>query len=209
MLTPRDLKAAAIPRNYLTRLVKKGQLRKAARGLYTTDHGPFSEHTSLVEASQKIPKGVICLLSALRFHQIGTQLPSEVWIAIDVKAWAPNVTHPRVRLVRFSGNALNFGVQEHRVDGSHIRVYSPAKTVADCFKFRNKIGADVALEALRECLRQKKATVDELWRAAKVCRVANVMRPYMESLASGSRSATNQNIAETRQLSVSWSEQPI
>lgn len=182
VLTPRDLKAAAIPRNYLMRLVKKGQLRRAARGLYTTDHGPSSEHITLIEASQKIPKGVICLLSALRFHQIGTQLPSEVWIAIDIKAWAPRVTHLPVRLVRFSGNALNFGAQEHRVDGSHIRVYSPAKTVADCFKFRNKIGTDVAVEALRDCYRQKKATMNELWEAARVCRVANVMRPYMESL---------------------------
>jgi predicted transcriptional regulator of viral defense system len=110
-------------------------------------------------------------------------MPSEVWIAIDVKSRSPKIEHRPIRVVRFSGEALRFGVQEHEVQGGRIRVCSPAKTVTDCFKFRNKIGMDVALEALRECRRQKKATVDELWRAAKVCRVANVMRPYMEMVA--------------------------
>ena len=109
-------------------------------------------------------------------------MPSEVWIALDVKAWAPKITHLPVRIVRFSGNALRFGIQEHDVQGGKIRVYNPAKTVADCFKFRHKIGSDIAVEALRECLRKKKATVNELWEVAKVCRVANVIRPYMESL---------------------------
>jgi len=182
IIRPRDLQGTGIPRNYLTRLVKRGQLHKLGRGLYTGDHGSPSEYLSLVEVSHKAPKAVICLVSALRFHQIGTQAPSEVWIALDVKAWEPKITYPPVRIVRFSGNALRFGVQEHRVDSERIRVYSPAKTVADCFKFRHKIGTDVALEALRECYRQKKASMDELWEAAKVCRVANVMRPYMESL---------------------------
>ena len=136
-----------------------------------------------MQVSRKAPGAVICLLSALRFHEIGTQIPSEVWIAIDVKARAPKITNPATRIVRFSGSALSFGVQERRVDGEVIRVYSPAKTIADCFKFRHKIGVDVAIEALREGYRQKRIAMDELWEAARVCRVANVMRPYMESLA--------------------------
>src|SRR5215469_11523349 len=182
IVRPRDLERARIPRNYLARLVQRGELHKLDRGLYTARKVPVSEHITLLEASRKIPKGVICLLSALSFHRIGTQLPHEVWIAIDVKAWRPRITSPTVRIMRFSGNALHFGVQERQVTGGKIRVFSPAKTVADCFKFRNKIGLDVAMEALRECYREKKASMNELFEAAKVCRVANVMRPYLESL---------------------------
>lgn len=182
VLRTRDLDRAGIPRNYLTRLVERGKLRKVERGLYAVDQVPASEHMSLIEVSHKVPKAVFCLLSALRFHEIGTQIPSEVWIALDGKDWTPRINHPPVRIVRFSGAALQFGVQEHRIKSSILRIYSPAKTVADCFKFRHKIGTDVAVEALRECYRQKKATMNELAEAAKVCRVANVMRPYMESL---------------------------
>lgn len=182
-IRPRDVEMAGIPRNYLVRLVERGQLQKVERGLYSANEVPSSEHLSLVQVGHKAPKAVVCLLSALRFHNIGTQIPSEVWIAIDIKARPPKIEYPAVRIVRFSGEALHFGMQRHDVDGTVIKVYSPAKTVADCFKFRHKIGIDVALEALRESRRQKKATVDELWQAAKVCRVANVMRPYMESLA--------------------------
>jgi len=182
IIRPRDLARARIPRNYLTRLVERGQVQKLARGLYTTSIVPASEHTSLLEVSRKVPKGVICLLSALRFHEIGTQMPSAVWIAIDVKAWSPRINSPVVRIVRFSGRALDFGVHERQVTGGTIRVYSPAKTVADCFKFRHKIGIDVAMEALRDAYRQKKVSMNELFEAAKVCRVANVMKPYLESL---------------------------
>ena len=182
IIRPRDLRTAGIPRNYLSRLVEKGQLRKLERGIYTAAALPGSEHISLLEVSRKVPKAVICLFSALRFHEIGTQAPHEVWIAIDVKAWAPRVSSPAVRIVRFSGNALRFGVEEKQISGGAIRVFSPAKTVADCFKFRHKIGMDVALEALREAYRQKKVSMNELWEAAKVCRVANVMKPYLESL---------------------------
>jgi predicted transcriptional regulator of viral defense system len=183
VIRSRDLDRAGIPRNYLNRLVERGQLRKIERGLYGVPELKVSEHMTLVDVVDRIPKAVICLLSALRFHDIGTQMPSEVWIALDVKAWTPKIKYPPVRIVRFSGKALRFGVQEHDVQSGRVRVYSPAKTVADCFKFRYKIGSDIAVEALRECLREKKATVDQLWEAAKVCRVANVMRPYMESLA--------------------------
>jgi predicted transcriptional regulator of viral defense system len=183
LIRPRDLNGSGIPKNYLSRLVQREKVYKLGRGLYTTDLSLPSEHLSLLEVSHKIPKAVICLLSALQFHEIGVQMPSEVWIALDVKAWAPKIQYPPVRIVRFSGEALRFGVEEHDIQGGKIRVCSPAKTVADCFKFRHKIGGDVAIEALKECLRNKKATVDELWEAAKVCRVANVMRPYMEALA--------------------------
>jgi predicted transcriptional regulator of viral defense system len=182
-IRPRDVEKAGIPRNYLKRLVERGQLQKIDRGLYSANEISSSEHVSLIQVSHKAPKAVICLLSALRFHEIGTQLPSEVWIAIDTKARAPKIEYPAVRIVRFSGEALHFGMQRRDVGGTAIKVYTPAKTVADCFKFRHKIGIDVALEALRECYRQKKTSMEELWQAAKVCRVANVMRPYMEALA--------------------------
>lgn len=182
LVRPRDLEAAGIPRNYLTRLVRQGKARRLDRGLYAAATLPASEHMSLVEVSRKAPKAVICLLSALRFHEIGTQSPHEVWISIDVKARAPRITSPALRVVRFSGVALTFGIEERRVLGVTLRVFSPAKTVADCFKFRNKIGMDVALEALRDTYRQKKATMDQLWEAGRVCRVANVIRPYLESL---------------------------
>lgn len=177
-----DLAAANIPRNYLARLVEQGGLQRLGRGLYATRTLPASENISFLEVSRRIPKGVICLLSALKFHEIGTQIPHEVWIAIDAKAWLPQVDTPAVRIVRFSGNSLCYGIQQKKIGGLAISIYGPAKTVADCFKFRNKIGTDVALEALRDCYRQKKASMDELWEAAKVCRVSNVMKPYLESL---------------------------
>jgi predicted transcriptional regulator of viral defense system len=136
----------------------------------------------LVEASKRVPKGVICLVSALRLHDLTTQSPFEVWMAIGQKGRTPKLENPRLRIVRFSPETLRFGVVRHRVEGIDVPVFTPAKTVADCFKFRHKIGLDVALEALREASRQKKASMDELWEAAKICRVANVMRPYLESL---------------------------
>lgn len=183
IIRSRDLEKVGIPRNYLLRLLQRGQLQKLERGLYIAKNVAATESLSLLEVSYKAPRAIICLLSALRFHEIGTQIPSEVWIAIDVKARAPKITYPPVRIVRFSGDALRFGIQERRIHGEIVHVYSPAKTIADCFKFRHKIGTDVALEALREGFRQKKATMNELWEAAKVCRVANVMRPYMEFLS--------------------------
>ena len=182
ILRSKDIFDLGIPRNYLPRLVRKGVLRKLGRGLYAPTSSRVTEHLSLVEAVHKVPNGVLCLLSALQFHKFTTQAPHQIWMAIAVKAWAPRVTSPPVRFVRMSGPALRFGVKEYTVRGATLKVYTPAKTVADCFKFRNKIGTDVALEALRECRRLKKASMDELWAAAKVCRVANVMRPYLESL---------------------------
>jgi predicted transcriptional regulator of viral defense system len=135
-----------------------------------------------------MPRGVICLLSALRFHGLTTQTPFEVWVALGHKAHRPSRTRDDhmtpLRIVRFSGEALTKGVEEHKHEGVMVKIYSPAKTVADCFKYRNKIGVDVAIEALRDCWRQRRASADELWGYAKICRVANVMRPYMEVITS-------------------------
>jgi predicted transcriptional regulator of viral defense system len=140
------------------------------------------EHYSLAEAAKKVPKGVICLLSALNFHNLTTEIPFEVWMTIDVKAWMPKSDAIPLRIVRFSKEALTAGIEEHIVEGVKVRIYNPAKTVADCFKFRNKIGLDTALESLRECWRQKRCTIDQIWKYAGICRVANVMRPYLDSL---------------------------
>ena len=183
VLRPRDLDVYGIPRIYLGRLCERGLLQRVGRGLYVLPDADVSEHRTLAEACKRVPHGVVCLLSALRFHNLTTQSPSEVWLAIGNKAWRPQVDYPRLRFVRFSARALEAGVEEHSIEGVLVRVYSPAKTVADCFKYRNKIGLDVALEALRDCRRQRTCTNDELWHYAKICRVANVMRPYMEATA--------------------------
>ncbi len=183
VLRPRDLKPYGIPRIYLSRLHAAGKLQRIGRGLYVLPGTNVSEHRSLAEACKRIPKGVICLLSALRFHELTTQSPYEVWLAIGEKAWRPRMEYPPLRIVRFSSASLGAGIEEHRIEGVIVRVFTPAKTIADCFKYRNKIGLDVAIEALRECWRSKRCTMDDLWQYAKICRVQNVMRPYLESLA--------------------------
>ncbi len=182
-LRPRDLAEHGIPADYLDRLYRMGLADRVARGLYASPDADVGEHHSLAAAQQLVPNGVVCLLSALRFHGMTTQSPREVWLALPNKAWTPKVKSPRLRIVRFSGAALTEMIEEHRIEKVAVRVYSPAKTVADCFKYRNKIGLDVALEALRDCYKQRKSTMDGLWKAAKVCRMENVMRPYLESLA--------------------------
>ena len=182
IIRPRDVEAEGIPREYLYRLCANGALTRVGRGLYALPDTLRSEAITLAEVAKRVPNAVICLLSALQFHDLSTQVPSRVWIAIENKRWEPKFDYPPIELVRFTGPAFSFGVEEHEVDRVPVKVYSPAKTVADCFKFRNKIGLDVALEALRETWRSRKATMDELWEAAKVCRVANVMRPYLEAI---------------------------
>lgn len=182
VLRPRDLAAHGIPREYLVRLHRQGILDRPARGIYVLADAEPSEHQSLIEACKRVPHGVICLLSALRFHRLTTQAPFEVWLAIGEKAWLPKLVYPPLRIVRFSGPAQTTGVEEHILQRVKVRVTAPARTVVDCFKYRNKIGLDVAIEALRDCWRQKKATMDELHRAAQTRRMANVMRPYLESL---------------------------
>ena len=182
VVRPKDLASHGIAPIYLGRMCQCGLLTKVARGLYTAaGHEPTVHHT-MVGVSKRVPRGVICLLTALRFHGIGTQNPADVWLAVDRKAQRPVVTGLPVRLVRFSGPALREGVEEHVIEGVTVQITSPAKTVADCFKYRNKIGLDVALEALREGWRSRKVKADDLWRYSKVCRVSNVMRPYLESL---------------------------
>ena len=182
LIRPCDLPPLGIPRVSLTRAVRRGHLERVGRGLYGLPGREVSAHGSLAEVARRVPKGVICLLSALRFHGLTTQAPFEVWLAIENKSLAPKLDFPPLRIVRFSGAALTEGVEEQVVDGVTIRITGVAKTVADCFKYRNKIGLDVALEALREAWHEKRMTSDDLWRYAKICRVANVMRPYLDSL---------------------------
>lgn len=181
-LTTRDVVGAGIHRQVLSRLVREGALQCVARGQYRLPDALVTEHHGLAVVAAAVPNGVVCLLSALGFHGIGTQLPFEVWIAIDRRARRPTFPHPPLRIVRFTGQALTEGIETHRVEGQAMRVYGVAKTVADCFKYRNKIGLDVALEALREAWRARRFTMDEVDRYARICRVARVMRPYLEAL---------------------------
>jgi predicted transcriptional regulator of viral defense system len=182
VLRPRDLAPHAIARHYLRSAEKQGLIHRTARGLYLPANAPLTEHHSLAEVAKRVPNGVICLLSALRFHDLGTQNPFEVWLAIGNKDRAPRSGSPALRVVRFSPAALEYGQERHAIEGVPVRITSITKTVADCFKYRNKIGLDVALEALRDCLRRKKATPSAILEAARVSRVENVLRPYLEAL---------------------------
>lgn len=182
LLRSSDLEACGIWRATLGKLVKAGAITRVGRGLYTLPDGEIGENHTLAEVAKRAPKGIVCLLSALRFHGLTTQQPHEVWLAIDGKARAPQMDHLSIRIVRSSGEALQAGREEHLIEGVKVNIYCPAKTVADCFKFRNKIGLEVALEALKETWREKRCSMDELMNYARICRVANVMRPYLESL---------------------------
>jgi predicted transcriptional regulator of viral defense system len=182
VLRPRDLDAHKIPRQYLRLAREEGLIKRVGRGLYVAASAQATTHHSLAVATKRLPKGVICLLSALRFHDLTTQAPFEVWIAIDRKARRPSGGQPPLHIVRFSRNSIQHAVGTHKIEGVPVQIFSPAKTVADCFKYRNKIGLDVAIEALRDCLRKRKSTMDDLWDAAKVCRVSRVMQPYLESV---------------------------
>lgn len=183
VLRPRDLDAYQIPRRYLSRLHQRGLLERSARGLYTAAHAELSEKQTIVEVSKRIPKGTVCLLSALSIHEITTQSPFEIWLAIDRKGWLPQVKDLPIRIVRFSGEALTSGVEHHVIDGVTVPVYNPAKTIADCFKYRNKIGLDISIEALKEGWRDKKFNMDDIWKYSQICRVQNVMQPYLASLS--------------------------
>lgn len=178
----RELTAHGIQRVHLQRLEQRGLIERAGRGLYRLTDAELTEHESFIEAAKLVPHGVLCLLSALNFHHLTTQNPFEVWLAIERGTHRPRITSPPLRLHLFSGKAFNEGIEEHKLEGVTVRVYSIAKTVADCFKYRNKIGLDVALEALRECRRERRATADEIQHYAEICRVANVMSPYLEAL---------------------------
>jgi predicted transcriptional regulator of viral defense system len=185
LLRTRDVDHAGVPRAILAGLAQDGRLVKISRGLYCLPDRTGSEHDTVAEVAARSKIGVLCLVSALRFHELTTQQSSEIWLAIPHKAHAPRFDYPPLRIVRMSGDAITQGIDEVDVAGTTVRVFCIAKTVADCFKFRNKIGIDVALEALREAWQERRVNMDDLWRYAEVCRVANVMRPYIESVTSG------------------------
>jgi len=158
-------------------------MERASRGVYRLVAAEYTVHLSLAEVAKRVPHGVICLISALQFHGLGTQMPPDVWLAVDRRSARPKSTNPQLRVVRLSGEAFSEGIEKRKIDGVTVQVYSPAKTIVDCFKFRNKVGQDVVLEALREGWRSRKVTMKELVHFSKVCRVEKAMRPYLESLA--------------------------
>ncbi len=182
LLRASDLDAIEAPRVVLTRLIEGGLLERVSRGLYRLPSHPGSEHEGLATIAAKVPQAVFCLLTALQFHELTTQLPRQVWIAMPRGSHVPRVDYPPIKMVQMTGAVYTAGIEEHLRDGVTLRVYSAAKTVADCFKHRNKIGLDVALEALKDARAERMASADDLWRYAKVCRVAKVMRPYLEAI---------------------------
>jgi predicted transcriptional regulator of viral defense system len=176
--------AAGVHPEHVRRLTRRGQLTRVGRGLYALPTIEATEHHTLAEVAKRVPKGVFCLLTALRFHGLGTQNPREVWLTVNRRAGIPRIEFTPIRTVRVSGQALTTGIEEHTIDGVRVRVTTPARTIVDCFKFRNKIGIDVAVEALREYRRLRKGTVDELWRQADRLRMTRVMRPYWDAMSS-------------------------
>ncbi len=181
-VTRHEVIAEGIHTQHLSRLVRAGELERVAPGHYRLPTAPITEHHSLAVVAAVAPRAAICLLSALSFHEIGTQLPHQVWIAIDRRARRPTLRYPPLQVVRFSGPAFSEGIQAHAVEGQIVRVYSVAKTLADLFKYRNKIGLDVALEALQDAWRARRFTMSDIHRYARICRVERVMTPYLEAL---------------------------
>ncbi|MDP3738280.1 MAG: type IV toxin-antitoxin system AbiEi family antitoxin domain-containing protein [Hyphomonadaceae bacterium] len=179
----RDFDAVGVPRTVLMRLVDDGVLLRPSRGFYQLAGADVSATHSLAEASAAAPKGVVALLSALQFHGLTTQLPHEVWMLMPSKAWVPTSPPVRLRILRAGEEALKAGIQRHSIDGASVPITSPAKTIADCFKYRSRVGLDVAIEALRDGLKQRKATRADIQRYARICRVQNVMRPHLETLS--------------------------
>ncbi len=183
IVRPRDLDPFGITRAQLSRLVRDGLVLRESRGVYiAAHHAPTAEH-ALAQVAKRVPDGVFCLLTALRLHGLTTQSPAEVWVALSEKARRPQLDYPRLRIARFSGQALTEGIEERRVEGVTLRIYSAAKTVADCFKYRNKIGIDVAVEALRDFSRRHRGGANDLARYARICRVTRVMQPYLDAIA--------------------------
>lgn len=182
VVRPRDLVDRGLPKDYLYTLAHEGVIEHVSRGLYQWPEKDLGQYQSLVEVSKLAPKAVVALLSALNFHQMTTQNPHQIWLAMDRKDWRPKISYPPVRFVTMSGDAMHAGVELHSLDGMTVKVFCPAKTVADCFKYRNKIGLDVAMEALKEGWAARMFTMDELYQYAEICRVKKVMQPYLESL---------------------------
>lgn len=177
-----DLSAQGIAREYLPRMAQKGLIERVMRGRYRLPDSGISEHHELALFASRVPQGVITLLSALAFHQIGTQIPHELWAAIKARSHAPELDYPPVRYHYYSGSAYDLGIEHHKIEGVGVKVYSPAKTVIDCFRMRNKVGLDVALEALKEGWNDQRFSADELMQLATACRIASVVKPYFEML---------------------------
>lgn len=184
LLRPMDLEARGVPRSRLQSMVRRGEVSRVGRGLYRRRDAPLTELETVAAVSKRIPGGIICLLTALHLHGIGTQAPRDVWIAVDRRARKPQVTDLPVRIVRFSGPMLRYAIETRQALGVPLRLTSPARTVVDCFRYRKKIGLDVALEALQDAVRSRKATVDEIWRVAEVGRIRSVLSPYLQSVVS-------------------------
>lgn len=185
LLRTLHLKEIGVARVVLTRLTASGELEKVGRGLYRFPDAAGTEQESLAMLATKVPQAVFCLLTALQIHGLTTQLPRQLWIAMPKGSHTPKIEYPPLRMVQLTGAAYTEGIEIVPADQVLLRVYGVAKTVADCFKHRNKIGLDVAIEALKDALAQNKASANDLWRFAKICRVANVMRPYLEALGQG------------------------
>ena len=180
-----DFTRAGVASETVARLVRDGSVLRLARGLYQKDDPTnIGAHHVLVEAAVLVPKGVVCLISALQFHQLTLQMSSSVWMAIERGTWKPKVEYPSIRFVRFSGASMFEGIEIHKIEGIGVPIFDPAKTIVDCFRYRNKIGLDTALEGLREGLRLQRCTPDQLWRYARAARIWSVMRPYVEAMAS-------------------------
>ena len=177
-----DLKSRGVNPATLARLVEEGVLHRPSRGLYELAGAEIDIAHSLAEIAKRIPKGVICLVSALQFHEITLQLPSRVWVAIGSKDRKPSVEYPPVRIARFSEKALTLGVETHHIDAVPVPIFDPAKSIVDCFRFRKDVGLDVALEALRMGWRSRKAKPDDITRYAQELRIWSVVRPYLESV---------------------------
>lgn len=182
MVRPRDLESLGIQRMVISRLVEQGELVRRSRGIYTLPDYEPTEHTHLAEVALRIPKAAICLLSALRFHEMTTQNPFQIWIMMDKASRKPRLEYPPLRIVRASGQALTAGLEVHRIEGVKVSITNPAKTVVDCFRYRRRVGLDIALEALKQYRRERRGTMDDLYRFAKIDRVAPLMSPYMDAL---------------------------
>ena len=179
----RDLDGAGIPRAYLRRLCDRGVLEQVDRGLYRLVEAPATELSSLAEVAKRVPHAIVCLLSALQVHALTNESPHAVWVLIDRRARMPKLTYPELEVVRASGAAREHGVETHVVDGVKVQLTTPAKTVADCFRFRRHVGLEVALDALKDYLKTRTGSIDELVEAARADRIYAFMRPYLEALA--------------------------
>ncbi|MBI4968199.1 MAG: type IV toxin-antitoxin system AbiEi family antitoxin domain-containing protein [Rhodospirillales bacterium] len=182
MVRLREIKGAGIPEVVVARLAKAGRIVRLARGLYQMPDADLHAGHTLAEVAKIVPKGVVCLISALAYHELTLQMPPFVWVAIEGHTRQPCHSYPPMRFVRFSERALSEGVEQHLIEGVHVRITSPARTIVDCFRFRNKIGVDIAVSAMREALRKRRCTSDEIARHARSLRIANVVRPYLEAM---------------------------